>query len=52
MRGAIKACSFSSDCVTDVYYPATELFNPQKAEELTGVATQAEISIEAEEEET
>jgi len=52
MRGAIKACSFSSDCVTDVYYPAAELFNPQKAEELTEVASEAETPIEAEEEET
>jgi CRISPR-associated protein Csb1 len=52
VRGAIKACKFPTDCVIDVYYPAAELFNPQKAEELTGVASEAEVPLEAEEEET
>jgi hypothetical protein len=52
VRGAIKACKFPTHCVTDVYYPAADLFNPQKTEELTGVASEAEVPIEAEEEET
>jgi hypothetical protein len=38
--------------VTDVYYPAAELFNPQKAEELTEVTSEAETPIEPEGEET
>jgi len=41
IRAAIQACDFGENPVTDVYYPANELFNPQTAPEVATAETGA-----------
>lgn len=47
MPGAIEACQFGPNPVTNVYYPATELFNPDKVRDDSSSAP-AEAAGEAE----